>query len=113
MSIYDVLRDKGEKGPKKSIKSMTHTKTHNGKHVIVHKHHAPFDHPDHDETHMHGSMSDVHDHMEKHAGIPNAGEAAPAAGAPDVPQLSASPAPPAGAGAPPAGGAGAPPMPGM
>ncbi len=109
MSIYDVLKDKGPKGEKKSIKSMVHTKTHNGKHVITHKHHAPFDHERHDEVHMHGSMADVHDHMEKHAGTPAPGEPAGdmAGGAP---QLTASPAPEAPApggmpqgGMPPAG----------
>ena len=107
-SIYDVLKDKGAKGPKKEIKSMTHTKTHNGKHVITHKHHAPFDGPEHDETHMHGSMADVHKHMDTHNAEPAEGAAAP-----EAPQMTASPspAPPMGAAGP---GAGAPPaMPGM
>lgn len=102
-TIYDSLKDKAT-GHKKAIKSMTHTKTHNGKHVITHKHHAPHDHEMHDETHMMNDMGDVHQHMENHAGTPNDGEAPDAS----TPQLSATPAPApaaaAGAGAPPAAG---------
>ena len=104
-SIYDVLKDKGAKGPKKEIKSMTHTKTHNGKWASTHKHHAPFDHPDHDEVHMHGSMKELHDHMDKHNVAPSEGAAAP-----EAPQLTAPQGPPV-AGAPPMGGA--PTMPGV
>jgi hypothetical protein len=100
-SIYDGLKDKAT-GHKKTIKSMTHTKTHNGKHVITHKHHAPHDGMEHDETHMMNDMGDVHQHMEERAGTPNEGEAAPDA---STPQLTASPAPApaAAAGAMPAG----------
>ena len=103
-SIYDGLASKAT-GHKKAIKSMTHTKTHNGKHVITHKHHAPHDGSEHDETHMMNDMGEVHGHMEDHAGTPNAGEAAPDA---STPQLTASPAP-----APAAAGAGASPQAGM
>jgi hypothetical protein len=88
--IYSVLKDKGAKGPKKEIKSITYTKTHNGKHVMTHKHHAPFDSEKHDETHMHDSMAGVHDHLENHAGTPAPGEAPTT---PAVPQLTASPSP--------------------
>jgi hypothetical protein len=92
MGMYDVLKDKGPKGPKKVIKTMEHSKTHNGKHVVTHKHHAPFDGKEHDEVHMHGGMEDVHKHMDA-----------------NEPQMSASPAPPdAGAGAPPMPGAAGP-----
>jgi hypothetical protein len=104
--IYSVLKDKGPKGPKKEIKSITHTKTHNGKHVMTHKHHAPFDGEKHDETHMMNNMSDVHSHNEAHAGTPAPGEAA---ATPGVPQLTASASPEP----PPAAGAGAPPPAGM
>ena len=102
-TIYDGLKEKAT-GHKKAIKSMTHTKTTNGKHVITHRHHSPHDHEMHDETHMMNDMGEVADHMQKHAGTPNDGEGAPDA---NTPQLTASPAPApaaaAGAGAPPAG----------
>jgi hypothetical protein len=102
-TIYDGLKEKAT-GHKKAIKSMTHSKTHNGKHVITHKHHEPHDSSAHDTTHMFNDMGEVHDHMEAHAGIPNAGEGAPDA---NTPQLTASPAPA------PAAAAGAPPVAGM
>ena len=102
-SIYDSLKDKAT-APKKSIREMVHTKTHSGHHVVTHRHHAPHNGSEHDETHVMNNMSDLHSHMEDHAGTPNAGEAAPDA---STPQLTASPAPApiaaAGAGAPPAG----------
>ena len=103
-TIYDSLKDKAT-APKKSIKSITHTKSHNGHTISVHKHHPPHDHEMHDETHTHSNMADVHSHLEDHMGTPNEGEAAPDA---STPQLTASPAPApapaaAGAGAPPAG----------
>ena len=102
-NIYDGLKEKAT-APKKAIKSITHTKSHNGHLISVHKHHAPHDHEMHDETHTHSNMGDAIDHLQAHAGTPNAGEAAPDA---STPQLTASPAPApaaaAGAGAPPAG----------
>ena len=104
-TIYDGLKEKAT-GHKKAIKSMTHSKTHNGKHVITHKHHEPHDSSAHDTTHMFNDMGEVHDHMEAHAGTPNAGEGAPDA---NTPQLTASPAPAPAA----AAGAGAPPVAGM
>jgi hypothetical protein len=70
------------KAPKKEIKSMVHTKTHNGKHIVTHHHHHPEHHPD--ETHAFDNMSDVHDHMENHAGTPNDGEAASMGASPDM-----------------------------
>ena len=100
-SIYDVLKDK-PKGEAKKIKSMTHTKTHNGKHVITHHHHAPHDSTAHDETHMMNDMGEVHSHMDKH----NAPEGATDDMSAGAPQMSAA-APPM----PPA--AGAMPQPGM
>jgi hypothetical protein len=80
------------KAPKK-IKEMVHTKSHNGKHIVVHKHHSPHSHPDHDETHVMNDMAELHQHMEDHAGTPNEGEEA---GAQTGPQLSPTPSPMAG-----------------
>ena len=96
-SIYDVLRDKGAKEPKKSIKSMVHTKAHNGRHIVTHHHHAPHDSMQHDEIHPMNDMGEVHAHMDKH----NAPEGATDDMSAGAPQMSASPAPPA---APAAGG---------
>jgi hypothetical protein len=90
-SIYDVLKDKSAKGEAKKIKSMTHTKTHNGKHVMTHHHHAPHDSSAHDETHMMNDMGEVHAHMDKH----NAPEGATDDMSAGAPQMSAAPAPPA------------------
>jgi hypothetical protein len=95
-SIYDVLRDKGPKGEKKSIKSMTHTKTHNGKHVITHHHHAPHDSSAHDETHMLNDMGEVHAHMDTHNAPPDAQDNMSAG----APQMTAAPAPPPAGAAP-------------
>jgi hypothetical protein len=97
-SIYDVLKDKGSKGEKKHIKSMVHSKTHNGKHVITHHHHAPHDASVHDETHMLNDMGEVHAHMDKH----NAPEGATDNMSEGAPQMSAMPpaAPPAAGAAP-------------
>jgi hypothetical protein len=93
----------GDKKPKKEIKEMVHTKTHNGKHIVTHRHHSPEHHPD--ETHAFDNLDGVHGHMEDHAGTPNDGEAAPeagadaGAGAPAPLTASPSPMPPPGAGA--------------
>jgi len=91
-----------EKKPKKEIKEMTVTKSHNGKHIVTHKHHHPMHHPD--ETHVMSDMGGLHSHMEDHAGTPNEGETAPGGGD-QMAQLTAAPsAPPAaGGGMPPAG----------
>ncbi len=93
--IYDQVTAGGEK-PKKEIKEMVHTKSHNGKHIVTHRHHHPA-HPD--ETHVMNNMSELADHMEKHAGTPNDGEEVPAAGASAPAPLTAgpSPVPPPGA----------------
>ena len=102
-STYDMVKGMGkDKPPKKEIKEMVHTKSHNGKHIVTHKHHSPSHHPD--ETHVMNDMAELHDHMENHAGTPNDGEAAPAAGADgSAPaQMTAAPtpmAPPAAPGA--------------
>ena len=87
-SVKDVLGGHGHIKAPKRIKEMVHSKSHNGKHIIVHKHHTPHDHPDHDEVHALDNMSDVHDHIENHAGEPNEGEQAEAGAGP---QLTASP----------------------
>lgn len=79
----------GEKKPAKEIKEMVHTKSANGKHIVTHRHHRPEHHPD--ETHVLNDMAELHSHMEDHAGTPNDGEAAPAAGGP--PQMTAAPSP--------------------
>ena len=62
--------------PKKEIKSITTTKSHNGGHVHVHKHHSPEHHPD--ETHTTKGDDEMAAHMLQHAGTPNDGETADA-----------------------------------
>jgi hypothetical protein len=94
---FDMIT--GGKTPKKEIKEMVHSKTHNGKHVITHRHHSPSHHPD--ETHMFNNLDEAKDHMDAHAGDQPAEGAAPMTAAPS----------PMAAGAPPAGGAM--PQPGM
>lgn len=92
-----------ESKPKKEIKEMVHSKSHNGKHIVVHKHHHPA-HPD--ETHVLNDMAELHQHMEDHAGTPNEGEGAPDASMAQMTPAQGVPAPPpAAAGAPPIQGA--------
>jgi hypothetical protein len=91
--MFDQITKGGDK-PKKEIHQMVHTKTHNGKHVVTHKHHSPSHHPD--ETHMFNNMDEVKDHMDAHAGTDPAAGAAPMTAAP-------SPMPPAGGAPAPAG----------
>jgi hypothetical protein len=91
----DSMKDKmmeslggASKKPKKEIKEMVHSKTTNGKHLVVHKHHHPEHHPD--ETHSLENMEALKAHMEDHAGEPNEGEE-PEQGGP--PQMTAAPSP--------------------
>ena len=84
------------KKPKKEIKHIIHSKSHNGKHIMTHVHHNSHEHPD--ETHVMDNLADVSAHNEMHAGTPNEGEAAPAA--PDAggpAQMTAAPSPMPGA----------------
>jgi hypothetical protein len=83
---YDMITG-GKKAPK-TIQKHEYSRTHNGKHVVTHKHHAA-DHKD--ETHMFDKFSEAADHMNSNPPQPEP-EAATAA-------------PAAGAGAPPAAGA--------
>jgi hypothetical protein len=79
-----------ENPPKKSIKRIEITKSHNGKHIVKHVHH----HPAHeDETHVMNDMAALHSHLEDHAGTPNEGEGPESAPAGAPAQLAAS-APP-------------------
>jgi hypothetical protein len=73
-SMKDKMMDSlgGDKKPKKEIKEMVHSKSHNGHHIVVHKHHRPEHHPD--ETHTLEDMAALHQHMDQHAGEPNEGE---------------------------------------
>lgn len=90
-----------EKKPKKEIKEIRIKKSHDGKHVIIHQHHHPEHHED--ETHVASDMSELHKHMDDHAGTPNEGEA-PSGGSDAMAQLTASPSPmPAPAAGPAAG----------
>lgn len=83
-------RKSEEKPPKKSIKRIEITKSHNGKHIVKHVHH----HPAHeDETHVMNDMAALHSHLEDHAGTPNEGEGPESAPAGAPAQLAAS-APP-------------------
>lgn len=77
----------GKAKPPKEIKAMTHTKTHNGKHIVTHHHHHPEHHPD--ETHAFDNMADLHSHMEDHAGVPNEGEEAPSGASAPAPLTAA------------------------
>lgn len=108
--IMTALGGSSEK-PKKEIKEMHVRKSHNGGHIITHKHHAPEHHPDEEHT-THGDDAMV-EHMMQHAGTPNPGEAASEPDAASAMQgsapMTASPSP-AGSGAPAAGAA---PMAGM
>lgn len=78
---------KEEKPPKKEIKHIITSKTHDGKFLHKHVHHNP---AHEDETHVSNSMADVHSHMEDHMGMPNEGEETPASG---VAPMTASPSP--------------------
>jgi hypothetical protein len=94
---YDMVT--GGKTPKKEIKEMVHTKSHNGKHIVTHKHHSPAHHAD--EIHAFNNLDEAKDHMDQHAGPEPAEGAAPLTAAPSP--MGGAGAPPAGAGAPPAG----------
>lgn len=87
--------------PKKEISEIRIKKSHNGGHVITHKHHSPEHHPD--ETHTTKGDDELAQHVMKHAGDPNEGEAADPSMQGAAP-MTASPSP---AGAPPMAGAAA------
>lgn len=78
--VFDLVKGNDSKKPAKHIKTIVHSKSHDGKHVMVHKHHHPEHHED--ETHIANDMSELHKHLEDHAGTPNEGEAAAAPAAP-------------------------------
>jgi len=103
-SIYDMIKG-GEKKPKKEIREIRTRKSHDGKLIHTHIHHRPEHHPD--EEHVSADMADMHDHMEDHAGEPNAGEPTPDASAAAPAPLTAAPSPMP----PPAPANGAAPMP--
>jgi hypothetical protein len=90
---------KGDKKPKKEIREISTTKSHDGKMIHVHKHHHPEHHPD--ETHVSNDMGDLHSHMEDHMGTPSP-DAATGANAPAPMTAAPSPMPEAA----PAAGAG-------
>ena len=91
---FDMITG-GSKAPKKEIKEMVHSKTHNGKHVVTHKHHSPAHHPD--ETHMFNNLDEAKDHMDAHAGAEPADGAAPLTAAPSpMAPAGGAPAMPAG-----------------
>ena len=90
--VFDkVPGRKSEEKPKKSIKRIEITKSHNGRHIVKHVHH----HPAHeDETHVMNDMAALHSHLEDHAGTPNEGEGPESSPAGAPAQLAASaPAP--------------------
>jgi hypothetical protein len=87
--------------PKKEISEIRIKKSHNGGHVITHKHHSPEHHPD--ETHTTKGDDELAEHVMKHAGDPNEGEAADPSMQGAAP-MTASPSP-MGSGAPAPGGA--------
>lgn len=75
---YDMITG-GKKAPK-TIQKHEYSKTHNGKHVVTHKHHSA-DHKD--ETHMFDKFSEAADHMDANPPQPEQemAPAGPAAGA--------------------------------
>jgi hypothetical protein len=102
-AAHESAKSEKAEGSKKKIAEM-HIKFHKGGQTVTHKHAAPHEKEEHDETHVvaspqDGDLDNLHGHLEEHAGAPNAGEmeaeAAPGAGA----------APPQGAAAPPAAAA--------
>jgi hypothetical protein len=82
---YDMVTAGAKKAPK-TIQKHEYSKTHNGKHVVTHKHHSP-EHKD--EQHMFEKFSDAADHMEQNPPQPEQEmpQAAPAAGAPAAPAM--------------------------
>jgi hypothetical protein len=76
---YDMV-SAPKKAPK-TIQKHEYHRTHNGKHVVTHKHHDP---SHKDEQHMFEKFSDAANHMEQNPPQPEQEmpEAAPAAGAP-------------------------------
>jgi len=87
--------------PKKEIKEISVKKSHNGGHIITHKHHSPEHHPD--EQHTTKGDDDMAAHMLQHAGSPNEGEAVDPSmqgAAPMTAAPSPAGAPPDAAGAP-------------
>jgi hypothetical protein len=77
---FDMITAGAKKAPK-TIQKHEYSKTHNGKHVVTHKHHSP-EHKD--EQHMFEKFSDAADHMEQNPPQPEQEmpQGAPAAGAP-------------------------------
>lgn len=59
--------------PKKEIKHIITSKSHNGGHVHIHVHHHPEHHPD--ETHTTHGDDAMAEHMLANGGTPNPGEA--------------------------------------
>lgn len=59
--------------PKKEIKHIVTSKSHNGGHIHIHVHHHPDHHPD--ETHTSHGDDAMAEHMLANAGTPNPGEA--------------------------------------
>lgn len=85
---FDMITGGKKKSPK-VIHHHEYHKTHNGKHVVTHKHHGT-DHQD--EQHMFEKFSDAADHMENNPPQPEP-EPAPAEGAPAAaPAAGAAPA---------------------
>lgn len=92
---YDMIT--GGKKPKKVLHKMEIEPTHNGKHIVTHKHHHGTHHPD--EMHAVGGADELAAHIKDNP---------MSAVAPEMPspEAAAAPAGPAGPAAP---GAGAPP----
>lgn len=88
--VAEALGAKSE-APKKEIKEISIRKSHNGGHIVTHKHHGHH-HPDEEHT-THGSDA-LLNHVMQHATEPNEGEAPDAAMQGTAPMTAApSPAP--------------------
>lgn len=93
MNPFDKITA-GDAKPKKEIKHIVTSKTHDGKILHTHVHHHPEHHPD--EHHVSMDNAEVGGHFEKHNATPNEGEAAPMAppdGGEAPAQMTASPSP--------------------
>jgi hypothetical protein len=85
---YAMLAKGEKKTPKKEIKEIKHRRSHDGKIIHTHVHHAP-EHPD--ETHVSNNAEEMMAHMTKHEPMmtaepsPMEAEGAAPAGAPPAP----------------------------
>ena len=90
--VFDMVPGRSTKKPAKAIHKIEIRKSHDGKHILVHKHHHPTHHPD--EEHVATDMAGLHDHLDANPveaqAPPMPGEApagAPSAAPPAAPPM--------------------------